>query len=273
MIPEVLFRDFRYFYAHTSISSNDMDRRTFNKNILGTVLSYSLLTSLFANEAISPALRPLTDHWAKVLNEYCKDLKQSSISPAKWQEQVEALFRQIELNELLKFIDFDRLAKGMQFPDLGVSTKPVSFPKLEGLPSKTVFYKKVFGLKKDRAIIPHGHSNMASAHLVLNGSFHMRHYEKVQEEKQHLVIKPTIDRTAEIGDCSSISDEKDNVHWFIANTDRAFTFDVILLDLNHRSYDIHNLDILAAEGMSNGLLRAKKLGVQEALKKYGKVHH
>jgi len=98
-------------------------------------------------------------------------------------------------------------------------------------------------MKRDRAIIPHGHSSMASAHLILNGEMHLRHYEKIQQVGQNLIIKPTIDRIAKVGDSSSISYEKDNVHWFIANTETTFTFDVIVLDLNNKNYDIHNLDI------------------------------
>jgi hypothetical protein len=128
-------------------------------------------------------------------------------------------------------------------------------------------------MKMDRAIIPHGHSNMASAHLILNGEMHLRHYEKIQQEEQNLIIKPSIDRIAKVGDSSSISDEKDNVHWFIANTETAFTFDVIMLDLNDRSYDIHNLDIYESEDLKNGTLKVPILDVQTALKKYGKQHH
>ncbi len=98
-------------------------------------------------------------------------------------------------------------------------------------------------MKKDRAIIPHGHSNMASAHLVLNGEMRLIHYEKIRQEKENLIIKPTIDKIDKIGGSSSISAEKDNIHWFVANTEIAFMFDVIMLDLNNAPYDIHNLNI------------------------------
>ena len=128
-------------------------------------------------------------------------------------------------------------------------------------------------MKKDRAIIPHGHSNMASAHLILKGEMRLRHYEKIRQEKQSLIIKPTIDRIAKPGDSSSISDEKDNVHWFIANTETAFTFDVIMLDLNEKPYDIHNLDIFEKQDLSDGNMQVPILDVETALKKYGKQHH
>lgn len=250
-----------------------LNRRQFNRQLLTAVLSYSLLDSLFAANAIPAKLAPLTNHWAKDLEDICQDLRVSSITPALWQDHVEDLFQKIELKELLQFIDFERLIKGMSFPDLGVATKPVVFPRLEGLPTHTVFAKKIFGMKKGRAIIPHGHSNMASAHLVLKGDFRMRHYEKVGADDDHLLLRPTIDRTANAGSCSSISDERDNVHWFVANSETAFTFDVIMLDLNGKPYDIQNVDIQAGASQPDGTIRAKILDVETALKKYGKQHH
>lgn len=250
-----------------------MERRAFTKGILATVTSFALMDSLFAFNAIGKNIKPITDHWAIKLNEYCSDLKTNSITVIQWQQSIEELYAKVELEEILKFIDFDNLVKGFEHPDLGVSTKPVKFPKLNDLPERTVFVKKIFGMKKERAIIPHGHSNMASAHLILNGEMHLRHYEKIQQEGKNMIVKPSIDRIAKVGDSSSISDEKDNVHWFIANTETAFTFDVIMLDLNNKSYDIHNLDINESEDLKNGTLKVPVLDVQTALKKYGKQHH
>jgi len=231
------------------------------------------MDSLFAFNAIGPKIKPITDHWSKMLQEYCGDLKTGSITPVQWQQQVEALYKTISLEELLQFIHFDNLAKGLTLPDLGVATRPVSFPKLAGLPEKTVFAKKLFGMQKDRAIIPHGHSNMASAHLVVKGEMHLRHYQKLHGDHQHLIIKPTIDKMTKPGESSSISDDKDNVHWFIANTPTAYTFDVIMADLNQKHYDVHNLDMYASQDLKNDTLKVPILDVETALKKYGKQHH
>jgi len=250
-----------------------MERREFTKGILATVASFALMDTLIACNGINNKTKPIIQHWAIQLNEFCSDLKMNSITTLQWQQKMEELYNQIELKEIVKFIDFDNLIKGFEYPNLGVETKPVKFPKLEGLPEKTVFVKKIFGMQKDRAIIPHGHSNMASAHLILNGEMHLRHYEKIEQDGQNLIIKPTIDKIAKLGESSSISDEKDNVHWFIANTETAFTFDVIMLDLNDKIYDIHNLDIYNSEDLKNGTLKAPILDVETALKKYGKHHH
>lgn len=250
-----------------------MNRRAFITLLSESLVSFALLESLFQTRAFGKAIDPIIHHWAVQLQEYCLDLKQSTITPHAWQARVEELFRQVPLEDVLRFIDFERLRKGFEFPDLGVNTKMVTFPSLEGLPPQTAFVKKIFGLQRERAIIPHGHSNMASAHLVLQGELDLKHYDKVAEEADCLIIRPTVDHRVRPGEISSISDEGDNVHWFIAQSPVAFTFDVILLDIGNQPYHIHNIDIEAATKTGHDCLRAPKLDVQTALKKYGKLHH
>jgi len=250
-----------------------MERREFSKKLVSTVLSYSLMNSLVTSNAITKKVNPITNNWANQLNEYCLDLKKETITIEEWRILIEQLYQKIELKEILEFINFDNLTKGFSFPDLGVNTKMVKFPKLEGLPPKTVFIKKIFGMKKERAIIPHGHSNMVSAHLIIKGEMHLRHYDKIRIEDDRMIIKPTIDKMIKTGESSSISDDRDNVHWFIANTDTAFTFDVIMLNLNEKEDDIHNIDIYEKENLRNGNLSVPILDVETALKKYGKETH
>lgn len=252
-------------------------RRDFLKQSFEVICNCLFLETLFTRELFAKPIRPLTQHSAKELNDMCLDLRSRSLTLVQWQERIEALLNRIELTELLRFIDFEKLTRTFEFPDLGVNTKGVAFPKLEGLPQNLAFHKKIFGVKKSRAIIPHGHKNMVSAHLVLKGEFQLKHYDKLSEEDEHLIIMPTIDRIAAAGSSSSISDEKNNVHWFITRSDYAFTFDVIMTDLDPKhgkSYEIDNIDPQNAEKLSGNMLRVRKLGVEEALKKYGKeMHH
>jgi hypothetical protein len=250
-----------------------MERREFTKGMIASVTSFGLMESLFAFNALLPAVLPVTKHWALQLHEYCSDLKKQTISVTEWQDQMELLYAKIELEELLQFIDFKNLQSGFSFPELGVATRHVKFPKLDGLPEHMVFVKKIFGMKKERAIIPHGHSNMSSAHLILKGEMHLRHYEKLDQDTSHLIIKPTIDKMVSIGESSTISDERDNIHWFVASTNSAFTFDVIMLDLKNNPYAIHNIDIYEKEELFDGTMRVPILNVETALKKYGKVTH
>ncbi|MDX1388693.1 MAG: hypothetical protein R3344_05860 [Acidobacteriota bacterium] len=257
--------------------SSGTSRREFLRGGFGAVVSWALLDTLVTRDLFADEVRPVTDRWARELITRCADLRSNTMTPVEWQAEVEQLLDRVDLEDLLRYIDFERLTASFDFPELGASTEWVAFPRLEGLPEPAQLYKKIFGLKRGRAIIPHGHQNMVSAHLVLRGEFHLRHYDRIEDDGGHLVIRPTMDRTARAGESSSISDDHNNVHWFVTTSDYAYTFDVILTGLDAaraNAYEIDNLDIEQAEALPDGLLRVPKLGVQEALEKYGsETHH
>lgn len=251
-----------------------MDRRRFSKHMIETIASYSLLSTLFIREAFSADVMNYTSQWVKQLKEMALDLKKGTITQAMWQENIKTLFDQISLEELLAAVEFDKLLASYAYPDLGVAVRRTRFPGLDDVPERLQFGSKIFGMKKNRAIIPHGHKNMVSCHYVLKGELHLRHYDKVEEDDTHMIIAPTIDEVATVGSHSSISDAKNNIHWLRAQTDVAFTYDVIVSDLNGKPYEVDNIDPYEAEHVSGNMIRAKKLDVQTALEKYGHdTHH
>lgn len=251
-----------------------MNRRELLKSLAGSVASYALFRTLFTQDVFAEAIKPVTSFWLKGLHEMSMDLQSGKITPGQWQAKIQELFDRVEAAELIARIDFDRLIQGFEYPDLGVNTKWVKFPELEGLPEKLAFHSKIFGMKRDRAIIPHGHHNMVSCHYVLQGELWLRHYDKIEEDATHMIIEPTIDQRAPVGSHSSISDEKNNIHWLRATTETAFTYDVLLVDLNGQKWDVDNIDPHSAEKIAGGRLRARKLGLDEALQKYGhEAHH
>jgi hypothetical protein len=251
-----------------------MIRREFAKSLTSSIASYALLRSLFLKDAFAGAIKPVTDHWLQDLHEMSMDLRQGQITPVQWQSKVNELFDRVELEYLLRRIDFERLAKGFEYPDLGVHTKGVRFPALAGLPTHLAFFSKIFGMRKDRAIIPHGHRNMVSCHYVIKGDFWLRHYDKLEDGDTHMIIQPTVDKLVRVGSHSAISDERNNIHWLRAMTETAFTYDVIVVDLGDEKYEIENIDPYSSERLPNGRLRVAKLPVEEALRKYGyDTHH
>ena len=199
------------------------------------------------------------------------DLRGGTLTPLEWQDGIGALFDRVPLSDLLAAIDFERVATGFPTPDKGVRTKGVTLPRLDGPADAPTFIGKIFGMKRDRAIIPNGHRNMVSCYVVLEGELHLRQYDRIADEGGSMVLEPTIDEVVGPATHSSISDERDNVHWLVARTEVAFTFDVIVLDLGGRRYQVENLDPERGERLSGGLWRVPKLGVTEALEKYGHV--
>ena len=90
---------------------------------------------------------------------------------------------------------------------------------------------------------------------------------------KHLIIKPTLDRALAMGEASTTSDDRDNVHWFKATSDVAFTFNLAVFEID-RSATFSGrqfyLDPAGGEKLGDGSLRVRHLTSQEARRLYGK---
>lgn len=247
-----------------------MDRRDFGKQTLGSLLTYSLLETLISSDAIAETVKPIAARWLEEINRMSKDLKGEKLKPMEWQEQVEKLFKQVDLAEFLTYVDFAKLTKGMKFRDKGERSFRASFPQVEGLPTQLVFGHQMFALKKDRSVVPHGHQNMATAFLVLQGEFAGKHFDRLDDQKDHMIIKPTIDRKFVPSEYSTISDFKDNVHWFKALSPTGYIFNIHVLnvDPNIKKSGRVYIDPMG-EKLSEGRIKAKKLRAKDAFAMYG----
>ncbi len=203
------------------------------------------------------------------IDELSGALRGQAVSVSEWRSGIDELLSQVSPEELMGAIEFDRLARQAGFADLGVSTAYVRFDA--NRTRKLNFIAKLFTVDKGRSIIPHGHANMVSAHLPLKGQFRLRQYDQISRDETSLVIRPGTDRIIRAGDLSSIDHEQDNVHWFIAE-EPSYTLDLIMVGLDETAanpYEIFNLDIDAAEPIDGETLRVPRIGVEEALQKYG----
>jgi len=248
-------------------------RRAFTKGTLMTLTSIAFLDMLFSNNLFATPLKEISTKWLKELQVMCKDLKTDRITPVQWQEKITAFHNTLPLEDLLKLIDYDNAMKHFKYPEKGVNTTDPVLPKVKGISEHYVFTGRIFGMKKDRAIIPHGHSNMVSCHRVLNGEVLLKQYDRVKDEGDYMFIKQTLEDIGKPGSFSSISDQKGNVHWFVTNTNYAHTFDVIVNNLKDKPTEIDNIDMYEAEKVETGLLKVKKLDWKDALNKYGYSHH
>ncbi len=246
-------------------------RRSFGKEAIGTLLTYSLLETLCSSDALAEEVKPITAAWLSKVNQMSRDLRGKPVEQVAWQDQVEELFKKVDLADLLKFVDFEKLTANIVFRERGERSVRPQFPQVEGLPTSLIFGHQIFALKKDRSVVPHGHNNMATAFLVLKGQFHGRHYDRLEDEREHMIIKPTIDAQFEPGGYSTISDFRDNVHWFKATSDTAFLFNIHVLGLrtNMKKRDGRVYVDPAGENISDGRICARKLKTAEAFRLYG----
>ena len=250
---------------------NQIGRREFGARTLGALLTYSLLESLAGQKSFAADAPSVAVKWIKDVNDLAGDVKEQRISQVMWQKKIEELYGKIELPELLKLIDFEGMTKSAKLVDVGALSLRPQFPKVEGLPTDLVFGRQVFALKKDRSVVPHGHDNMATAFLILKGDLHGRHYDRIEDQAKHLIIKPTIDRAFKPGERSTVSDYKDNIHWFKATSETAFIFNIHILNVRPGSTTSTGRVYVDPDGeqLKDGLIRAPRMDYNLINKKYG----
>jgi hypothetical protein len=112
---------------------------------------------------------------------------------------------------------------------------------------------------------------MCTGFIVLRGNFHGKHYDRLETLKDHYIIKPTIDREFKAGELSTISDHKDNIHWFTALSDTGFVFNTHFDGYDKTIKEATGRLYLDPEGdkLEGGLIKAKKMSGVECHKKFG----
>jgi hypothetical protein len=246
-------------------------RREFQQSTLASLLGYAFLETVFQGDAFSDEMKIIARKWLKDLNELGQDVKSQKIKQVDWQQKVEELFKQVDVKEFLTFIDFNKLTADIKLPTSGEKSLRAKLPQVEGLPTNYVFGHQVFALAKGRSVVPHGHNNMATAFLILKGDFQGRLYDRLEDEQDHFIIRPTIDRKFTLGDSSTISDQKDNIHWFQAETEGSYIFNIHVYGVSPESKKSPGRVYLDPNGekLSDNRIRARKVSSSEVYKLYG----
>jgi hypothetical protein len=249
-----------------------LSRRDFTGQMLGSLMTFSLVETLCRGNALTKSVAPIAKHWLAEVEEISRAMAKQKAKQIEWQLKLAELFARVELKDLLHDIDFERLSKTIKFPDDHEGVVPTNPPHPAGLPQELSFSTFIYGMKKGRAIVPHCHRNMTSMHMPIGGELHGWHYDRLADEPEHLIIKPTLDRPLKLGEVTTISDEKDNVHWFKAVSDAAFTFNIGVygidpaVKMGGRQF---YLDPMSGEKLNDGSLRVRHLTTKEAQRIYG----
>ncbi|MBI1236422.1 MAG: hypothetical protein GC188_07035 [Alphaproteobacteria bacterium] len=243
-----------------------IDRR----NLL-TATGATFLAGLAAHQAgaFETSARQAFDTAIGQVDHFSLQALNGGISITNWREGLDYVFSNLDPSDVRNAIEFDRLLNSAGIAERGVATAPVHLQLENG--ERLAFFPKFFTVGRGRAIIPHGHSNMISAHLTLQGRFHLRQYDRIGIEDDALLIRPTIDEVVTAGTLASIGDPDDNIHWFIAE-EQACTLDIILTNLDasaSSAFDIFNIDPMEAAALGQDIWRAPRLSVADGLAKYG----
>jgi len=252
-------------------TSRGETRREFGARLLTSMIAYGLLETLLTRGLLADGDKGTIGKWFAELAEMSNDLHGQKLKDTEFQARMEALYRRVDLSELVKAVRLDDLERATRLPDNGAASVGFDLRNVEGVPAELRFGKQIFCMKQGRSIVPHGHANMCTGFIVLKGTFHGRHYDRVESQPEHYLIKPTIDRTFKAGELSTISDHKDNVHWFEALSETGFVFNVHVVGYDPSIQEPSGRLYLDPNGekVAGGLIRAKKMSSSECHAKYG----
>lgn len=242
-------------------------RRQFIGQVLSAFPAYALLAE-FAT-ARAAANRP-SARWIAAQDDIARALAGGEISPAEWRVEVARLTLAVDLPQLLAEIDgAESRYAGRALPSYPMK-RMIRFRDGAGARRELRYATAWFGFAPDNVVTPHAHRHMVSAHLVVEGAFRVRNYDRVRDEAGAIVIRPSLDTTIGVGEVSTISPDRDNIHWFVPRGGRAATFDVIVsgLDAGRPDYDIAAVDPVRGEPLADGTIRAPIIGFAEASRFY-----
>jgi hypothetical protein len=249
-----------------------ISRRDFTKSMLGSLFSMTLVSSLVEAQSLKRSVKPIAHKWVFTMNQASKDLRKGRIKPVEWQEQIESLLNQVDMRDLLKAIDYQQLARSTKLFKDHETAEDVTFSNIKKLPDELSFAPYFYGMKKGVSIVPHGHQNMVTMHMMLKGEAHGWHYDRLADEPEFLIIKPTKDKILTVGDVSTISDQRDNIHWFKALTEPVFMFNLGVYGLDPKAETTGRdyIDPNNGENLSSGSIRVPRITSEKAYKIYGK---
>ena len=209
-----------------------LNRRAFTGSLAGAVAWAQFFVLLTQTRALASTVAPLMKRWLDGQIALAKYLRTDVLSPIQWQGAIEALNQSIPLDELLSHVEFDTFASRLEALGPGEHRQGLSLTDFVGSRIGTA----LFYVPKGDAIPPHGHNALVTAHLILKGRFRARTFDRVRDEPGRIFLRPRLDMIVGPSSTVSMSDDRDNVHWFVADGSPVFTFDVVIGRIGQRRY-------------------------------------
>ena len=99
-------------------------RREFTRHALQSLTALALIEGLAGHRLFGKDTQPIIDDWFKELHAISKDVADHKVKDVEFQASLESLYRRVDLPALLKTLDFDRMAAGVNYPALGARVSP-----------------------------------------------------------------------------------------------------------------------------------------------------
>ena len=95
----------------------------------------------------------------------------------------------------------------------------------------------VLAVRASGQVPPHGHSQVVSGFFVLAGEVGIRHYDRVQEFPEHVLLRKVIDTAIGPGGYTTNSEYHHNIHWLIGLAPVSYLFRFTVTDVPVRRFN------------------------------------
>lgn len=95
-------------------------------------------------------------------------------------------------------------------------------------------------LRKGEDVPPHGHYRVVSGFYVLQGEVAIRHYDRVREEGDSVMVRPAVARILGPGGYTTNSEYHHNIHWLRGIADRSYLFRVTVSGTPVKTFGGHD---------------------------------
>jgi len=244
-------------------------RRDLIAGVLTAFPAYAMLAELGVARA-GDTSGDTVAHWVGRQHDLALALSHGHLMPDHWQAEVEALAREVDIEALMAAIG----RAGGRDVGRGLPTYPakrlIQFRDAHGVRRQLRYAAALFDFDRGNVITPHAHRNMVSAHIVTRGRFRVRTFDRVRDDGDALIVRPSGDDILTVGDVSSIGPMHRNVHWFVPLTDRAATFDIIVSGLaaDGPRYAVEAIDPVRGRPLPDGTIRAPLIDFESASRFY-----
>lgn len=243
---------------------------TRREHLAALLPAFAVFALLGEARAQAPRRRDAVARWIVSQDEIARALAAGTMSGRQWALEVERLGQTVDVAELMAEVGRARLIPGGQGSANDPRKRNIRFLDADGTPRRLNYGVALFDFEPHNVITPHGHRHMVSAHMVVAGAFRVRNFDRLRDEGEAMVIRPTRDYVARLGQVSTMCSERDNIHWFVPQGGPATTFDVIVsgLDAGQPDHEIRAIDPIGGERLADGTICAPIMSFAESSRRY-----
>lgn len=202
----------------------NVTRRDLLLDGLKTICAVEFMRVCIATQAYAASVAPNIEQWRIALEAIARDFRSDSLPLAQWHAAIEELNRRVPMEDLLKLVEFENVQPRLLALGEGEHFEKLFLPSVSNVGRP--FSSSIFGVSAGAQVPPHAHNNQVTAHMLVRGQLHTRTFERLHDVEGAITVKPKRDELLGVGTTVTMSSERENVHWFTAQKEPAFSFQI-----------------------------------------------